>query len=100
VLSQFNTCAQAREEAAQGQLRDAQGGSGMLMEAQGCSGMLREALDSTATAQGCLLMAQVKTASAQAWKRNWHLVRSFFADDYIAIYKVNRVRAGDITEAI
>jgi hypothetical protein len=56
VLSQFNTCAQAREEAAQGQLRDAQGGSGMLMEAQGCSGMLREALDSTATAQGCLLM--------------------------------------------
>ena len=28
MLSQFNTCAQAREEAAQGQLRDAQGGSG------------------------------------------------------------------------
>jgi hypothetical protein len=48
-------------------------------------GLLRAAQACTATAQGCLLMARVKTASAQAWKRNWHLVRSFFADDYIAI---------------
>jgi hypothetical protein len=47
-------------------------------------GLIRAAQDSTATAQGCLLMAQVKTASAQAWKRKWHLVRSFFADDYCA----------------
>jgi hypothetical protein len=37
------------------------------------------------TAQGCLLTTQVKTASAQVWKRKWHLVRSFFADGYCAI---------------
>ena len=47
-------------------------------------GLVRAAQDSNATAQGCLLMGQVKTASAQAWKRKWHLVRSFSADDSVA----------------
>jgi hypothetical protein len=45
VLSQFNTCAQAREEAAQGQLRDAQGGSGRLSGQHGhSSGLLTHGL--------------------------------------------------------
>jgi hypothetical protein len=39
--------------------------------------------------------AQVKTASAQAWKRNWHLVRSFFADDSFAIQENPQTHSKD-----
>jgi hypothetical protein len=48
----------------------------LLRQVSGCSEVLRAAQDSTATAQGCLLMAQVKTASAQVREWKWNLVRS------------------------
>jgi hypothetical protein len=54
VLSHLNMSAQVHEGAAQGKLRAAYS------------------------------WAHFKTASVQAWKRNWHLMRPFFADDYCA----------------
>jgi hypothetical protein len=45
-------------------------------DAQSCESLKQ---DGIATAQAGLLMAQVKPASAQVWKRNRHLVRSVLA---------------------
>jgi hypothetical protein len=45
------------------------------------SGVLSAAQDCTAAAQGCLLIAQFKTAAAQVRNRKWNLVRSFFVCD-------------------
>jgi hypothetical protein len=61
---------------------------------RGCSGRLlkktaqacdRLNQDCTAIAQDRLLMAQFKTARAQVWKRNGHLMRSVLAIVYTAI---------------
>jgi len=48
-------------------------------------GPLRRAQDYTATAQGCLLIAQLKTAAVQGRNRKWHFVRSLFMCEYCGI---------------
>jgi hypothetical protein len=53
--------------------------------AQACESLKQ---DYTATAQDCLLMAQVKTASARVWKRNRHSVRSVSAIVYSCTHSV------------
>jgi hypothetical protein len=51
----------------------------VLRRVKGSSGQLRAARPQLRAASS---WAQVKTASAQAWKRNWHLVRSLLVYEF------------------
>jgi hypothetical protein len=51
----------------------------VLRRVKGSSGQLRTARPQLKAAYS---WAQVKTASAQAWKRNWHLVRSLLVYEF------------------
>jgi hypothetical protein len=63
--------------------------------AQACESLKQDCI---ATAQAGLLMAQVKPASAQVWKRNGHLVRSDLAIVHTAMCQIERSKAAQFYE--